>query len=86
MRYSSIELHVYLSSNLVSRPVVLGIKSLLTFEGIHLAGNKVADNLLLTNKPCCDQAPDHIKQTPGLYPSRAIEVDIHADIGLSTTF
>ena len=58
LRYSSVLLHnVYLSSNLVSGPVVLGIKPSLPFEGIHLllrndlAGDKVAGGPLLTNRP-----------------------------------
>ena len=80
LRYSSVPLHnVYLSSNLVSGPAVLGMKPSLPFEGIHLllgndfAGDKVADGPLLTNKPCCDQAPDPVEQEiPGSYPSCAI--------------
>ena len=80
LKYSSVPLHnVYLSPNLVSGPVVLGIKPSLPFEGIHLllgndlAGDKVVGGPLLTNKPCCDQTPDPIEQEiPGLYPSCAV--------------
>ena len=85
LRYSSVLLHnVYLSSNLVSGPVVLGIKPSLPFEGIHLllgndlAGDKVVGGPLLTNKPCCDQTPDPIEQEiPGFYPSCAVTRAMH---------
>ena len=73
-QYSSVVLHnVYLSSNLVSGPVVLGIKLSLPFEGNDLARDKVPGGPLLTNKPCCDQAPDLIEQKiPHAYSSCAV--------------
>ena len=60
--YTPVPLHnVYLSSNLVSGPVALGIRSSLPFDGVHLllgndlAGNKVVVNPVVTENPCLNQ-------------------------------
>ena len=66
--------NIYLSSDLVSGPVAVGIRPSLPFKGVHLllgndlAGDKVVVNPLLTNTPCEDQLPDPIEQEiPDLY-------------------
>ena len=71
--------NIYLSSDLVSGPVAVGIRSSLPFKGVHLllgndlAGDKVVVNPLLTNTPCEDQLPDPIEQEiPDRYPSCAV--------------
>ena len=63
--YTPVPLHnVYLSSNVVSGPVTLGIRSSLPFEGVHLllgndlAGDKVVVSPIIYDKPCFDQVPD----------------------------
>ena len=63
--FVNVPLHnIYLSSDLVSGPVAVGIRPSLPFKGIHwllgndLAGDKVVVNPLLTNIPCEDQLPD----------------------------
>ena len=60
--------NIYLSSDLVSGPVAVGIRPPLPFKGVHiLLGND------LTNTPCEDQLPDPIEQEiPDLYPSCAV--------------
>ena len=78
--YTPVPLHyVYLSSNLVSGPVTLGIRPSLPFDGVHLllgndlAGNKVVINPVVTENPCLNQTSDPIeKEIPGLYPSSAV--------------
>ena len=68
---------MYLSSDLVTGLVAVGIRPSLPFKGVHLllgkAGDKVVVNSLLTNIPCIDQPPDPIEQEiPDLYPSCAV--------------
>ena len=78
--YTPVPLHnVYLSSNLVSGSVTLGIRPSLPFDGVHLllgndlAGNKVVINPVVTENPCLNQTSDPIeKEIPGLYPSCAV--------------
>ena len=78
--YTPVPLHnVYLSSNLVSGSVTLGIRPSLPFDGVHLllgndlAGNKVVINPAVTENPCLIQTSDPIeKEIPGLYPSCAV--------------
>ena len=78
--FVNVPLHnIYLSSDLVSGPVAVGIRPYLPFKGVHLllgndlAGDKVVVNPLLTNTPCEDQLPDPIEQEiPDLYPSCAV--------------
>ena len=78
--FVNVPLHnIYLSSDLVSGPVAVGIRPSLPFKGVHLllgndlAGDKVVVNPLLTNTPCEDQLPDPIEQEiPDLYPSCAV--------------
>ena len=62
--FVNVPLHnIYLSSDLVSGPVAVGIRPSLPFKGVHLllgndlAGDKVVVNPLLTNTPCEDQLP-----------------------------
>ena len=71
--------NIYLSSDLVTGLVVVGIRPSLPFKGIHLllgndlAGDRVVVNPLLTNIPYIDQPPDPIEQEiPDLYPSCVI--------------
>ena len=78
--FVNVPLHnIYLSSDLVSGPVAVGIRPSLPFKGVHLllgndlAGDKVVVNPLLTNTPCENQLPDPIEQEiPDLYPSCAV--------------
>ena len=78
--FVNVPLHnIYLSSDLVTGPVAVGIRPSLPFKGIHLllgndlAGDKVVVNPLLTSTPCVDQPPDPIEQEiPDLYPSCAV--------------
>ena len=71
--------HVNLSSDLVTGPVVIGIKPSLPFKGVHLllgndlAGDKVVVNPLVTDTPNVGQTDDPIEQEiPDLYPSCAV--------------
>ena len=75
--FVNVPLHnIYLSSDLVTGLVAVGVRPSLPFKGVHLllgndlAGDKVVVNPLLTNIPCIDQPPDPIEQEiPDLYPS-----------------
>ena len=78
--FVNVPLHnIYLSSDLVTGPVVVGIRPSLPLKGVHLllgydlAGDKIVVNPLLTNTPCVDQPPDPSEQEiPDLYPSCAV--------------
>ena len=78
--FINVPLHnIYLSSDLVTGLVAVGIRHSLAFKGVHLllgndlAGDKVVVNPLLTNIPCIDQPPDRTEQEiPYLYPSCAV--------------
>ena len=78
--FINLQLHnIYLSSDLVTGLVAVGIRPVLPFKGVHLllgsdlAGERVVVDPLLTNTPCVDQPPDPIEQEiPDLYPSCAI--------------
>ena len=66
--FVNVPLHnIYLSSDLVTGLVAVGIRPSLPFKGVHLllgndlAGDKVVVNPLLTNIPCIDQPPDPIE-------------------------
>lgn len=80
LEYSPVPLHtVYLSSDLVSGPVTVGLGSSLPFEGVQLllgndlAGDKVITNPIVTDVPCVEQLPDQIeKEIPNLYPACAV--------------
>lgn len=59
--YSPVPLHtVYLKSNLVTKPIKVGIQPSLPFEGVHLilgndtAEGKVFVNAVVTEKPCLE--------------------------------
>ena len=71
--------NIYLSPDLVTGLVAVGIRPSLPFKGVHLllgndlAGDKVVVNPRLTSTPCVDQPPDPIEQEiPDLYPSCAV--------------
>ena len=78
--FINVPLHnIYLSSDLVTGLVAVGIRPSLPFKGVHLllgndlAGDKVVVDPLLTNTSCVDQPPDPIEQEiPDLYPSCAV--------------
>ena len=78
--FINVPLHnIYLSSDLVTGLVAVGIRPSLPFKGVHLllgndlAGDKVVVDPLLTNTPCVDQLPDPIEQEiPDPYPSCAV--------------
>ena len=78
--FINVPLHnIYLSSDLVTGLVAVGIRPSVPFKGVHLllgndlAGDKVVVDPLLTNTPCVDQPPDPIEQEiPDLYPSCAV--------------
>ena len=94
--------HVNLSSDLVTGPVVIGIKPSLPFKGVHLllgndlAGDKVVVNPLVTDTPNIGQTDDPIEQEiPDLYPScavtramakKAILKNSNSDIDLTDAF
>ena len=94
--------HVNLSSDLVTGPLVIGIKPSLPFKGVHLllgndlAGDKVVVNPLVTDTPNIGQTDDPIEQEiPDFYPScavtqamakNAILKDSNFDIDLTDTF
>ena len=78
--FVNVPLHnIYLSSDLVTGLVAVGIRPSLPFKGVHLllgndlAGDKVVVDPLLTSTPCVDQPPESIEQEiPDLYPSCAV--------------
>ena len=78
--FINVPLHnIYLSSDLVTGLVAVGIRPSLPFKGVHLllgndlAGDKVVVDPLLINTPCVDQPPDPIEQEiPDLYLSCAV--------------
>jgi hypothetical protein len=78
--FSNVPLHnIYLSSDLATGPVAVGIRSLFPFKGVHLllgyylAEDKVVVNPLVTDTACVDQTPDPIEQEiSDLYPSCAV--------------
>ena len=78
--FVNVPLHnIYLSSNLVTGLVAVGIQPSLPFKGVHLllgndlAGDMFVVNPLLTIMPCIDQPPDPSEQEiPDLYPSCAV--------------
>ena len=78
--FINVPLHnIYLSSDLVTGLVAVGIRPSLPFKGVHLllgnelAGDKVVVDPLLITTPCVDQPPDPIEQEiPDLYPSCAV--------------
>ena len=94
--------HVNLSSDLVTGLVLIGIKSSLPFNGVHLllgndlAGDKVVVNPLVTNTPNISQTEDPIEQEiPDLYHScavtqamakKAILKNSNSDVDLTDTF
>ena len=88
--------HVNLSSDLVTGPVVIGIKPSLPFKGVHLLlGNDLAGDKVVVN-PNIGQTDDPIEQEiPDLYPScavtramakKAILKDSNFDTDLTDTF
>ena len=67
--FVNVPLHnIYLSSDLVTGLVAVGIIPSLPLKGVHLllrndlAGDKVVVDPLLTSTPCVDQPPDPIEQ------------------------
>ena len=78
--FINVPLHsIYLSSDLVTDLVAVGIRHSLPFNGVHLllgndlAGDRVVVDPLLTSTPCVDQPPDPIEQEiPDRYPSCAV--------------
>ena len=78
--FINVPLHnIFLSSDLVTGLVAVGIRPSLPFKGVHLllgndlAGDKVVVDPLLTSTLCVDQPPDPIEQEiPDLYPSCAV--------------
>ena len=90
-----------MSSDLVTGPLVIGIKPSLPFKGVYLllgndlAGDKVVVNPLVTDTPNIGQTEDPIEQEiPDLYPScagtramakKAILKNSNSDIDLTDT-
>ena len=67
-------LHVFLTSDLVSGPVTVGVRTSLPIDGVHfllgndLAGGKVAPNPAVTDKPKIEEVIDPILEgIPDLY-------------------
>ncbi|KAG1664755.1 hypothetical protein GQR58_019691 [Nymphon striatum] len=79
-KVASVRLHnVHLTSDLVSGPVTIGIRSFLPFPGIHLllgndlAGGKVEINPLVTDKPSSTLLTDLVENSDSnLYPACAV--------------
>lgn len=77
--YAPVLLHtIYLSSDLVSGPVIVGLGSSLPFEGVQLllgndlTGDKVVVNPIVTDVPCVEQLPDPVeKEIRNRYPACA---------------
>ena len=75
--FTPVPLHtVFLSSDLVTGPVKVGIQRTLPFDGVHLilgndlAGDKVIVNSIVTKKPSSEKSPDPAEKIiPGLYPA-----------------
>ena len=78
--FVNVPLHnIYLSSDLVTGLLAVGIRPSLPFKGVYLllgndlAGDKVVVDPLMTSTPCVDQSPGPIEQEiPDLYPSCAV--------------
>ena len=67
--------HVNLTSDLVSGPVTVGVRSVLPVDGVHLllgndlAGEKVVVNPIVTDKPVLEEVNDPIIEGFGFVPS-----------------
>ena len=78
--FINVPLHnIYLSLDVVTGPVAVGIRPSLPFKGVHLllgndlAGDKVVVDPLLTSTHCANQLSDPIEQEiTDLYPSCAV--------------
>ena len=71
--------HVFLTLDLVSGPVTVGVRSSLPIDGVHfllgndLAGEKVVPSPVVTDKPKIEEVIDPIlEEIPDLYPSCAV--------------
>jgi hypothetical protein len=71
--------HVNLTSDLVSGPVTVGVRSVLPVDGVHLllgndlAGDKVVVNPIVTDKPVLEEVYDPIiEDVLHLYPACAV--------------
>ena len=71
--------HVFLTSDLVSGPVTVGVRSSLPIDGVlfllenDLAGGKVVPSPVVTDKPKTEEVIDPIlEEIPDLYPSCAV--------------
>ena len=71
--------HVFLTSDLVSGPVTVGVRSSLLIDVVHfllgngLAEGKVAPSPVVTEKPKIEEVLDPIlEEIPDLYPSHAV--------------
>ena len=71
--------HVFFTSDLVSGPVTVGVRSSLPIDGVHfllgndLAGGKVVPSPVVTDKPKIEEVIDPIlEEIPDLYPSCAV--------------
>ena len=71
--------HVFLTSDLVSGPVIVGVRSSLSIDSVHfllendLAGGKVVPSPVVTDKPKIEEVIDRILELiPDLYPSCAV--------------
>ena len=77
IEYTPLPLHtVYLTSDLVSESVKVGMQLILPFEGVHLiprndlAGDKVVVNAIVTERPSSEKSPDPVEERiPGWYPA-----------------
>ena len=78
--FSSVPLHrVFLRSDLVSGPIVVGIQPTLPVEGVslllgnNLAGSKVMVDPCLSSLPCIsDSTTETSREIPGLFPACAV--------------
>ena len=71
--------HVFLTSDLVSGPVIVGVCSSLPIDGVYfllgndLAGGKIVPSPVITDTPKIEEVIDPIlEEIPDLYPSCAV--------------
>ena len=77
--------HVFLTSELVSGPITVGVRSSLPIDGVHfllgndLARGKIVPSPVVTDKPKIEEVIDPIlEEIPDLYPSCAVTRDTNS--------
>ena len=85
--------HVFLTSDLVSGPVIVGVRSSLPIDGVHfllgndLAGEKVVPSPDVTNKPKIEEVIDpFLEEIPYIYPTCTVTRAMTQEAKLSKPF